>query len=284
MLGHGDNNRPIQHQNIQNDNTIAASAPEYQKINPLQTRIEEGLDLNKDNMIKTRTVSDRDNTEVGLDFKTDINPTQQQVPVHFLGGHNMVQYSGGLDRVPPHITIHQGFEEVPSNMGPYGQEYRGQWSHPQCYFGPNMNHLTPRLADHSRGDRIHPGGVREGDLMGHSSPLAIVNVTRHQLGAIPKESPQGTPRRGLSSNSEDPGYTDVGNDPRNAQRQIWEQCVIENNSPRDPTEVVIVADHTRPPTRVVMASDHHTRRMERESIHTESVNVTKRSQELIECI
>ena len=122
VLGHGDINRPIQHQNIQNDNTIAASAPEYQKINPIQTRIEEGLDLNKDHMIKTRTVSDRDNTEVGLDFKTDKNPTQQQVPVHFLGGHNMVQYSGGLDKVPPHITIHQGFEEVPSNMGPYGQE------------------------------------------------------------------------------------------------------------------------------------------------------------------
>ena len=120
--------------------------------------------------------------------------------------------------------------------------------------------------------------------MGHNSPLAIVNVTRHQLGAIPKESPQGTPRRGLSSDSEDPGYTDVGNDPRDAQRQIWEQCAIENNSPRDPTEVVIVADHTRSPTRVVMASDHHTRRMERESIHTESVNVTKRSQEHIECI
>ena len=68
-----------------------------------------------------------------LDFKTDINPTQQQVPVHFLGGHNMVQFSGDLDKVPPHITIHQapgvfsqGFEEVPSNPSPYGQKFRGQ--------------------------------------------------------------------------------------------------------------------------------------------------------------
>ena len=121
--------------------------------------------------------------------------------------------------------------------------------------------------------------------MGHNSPLALVNLTGQQLGAIAKGIPQGsTPKTRLSSGSEGPGYADLGDDPREAQRQILEQCVVENTRPRDPTKVVIVADHTRPPTKVVMVADHHTRRMERESIHTESVNVTKHSQEQIDCI
>ena len=70
VLGHGDNNRPIQHQNIQNNNTLAALEPKYPTINSPQTRIEGRLDLNKDNMIQTRTVSDRDNNiQPKMDFQ-----------------------------------------------------------------------------------------------------------------------------------------------------------------------------------------------------------------------
>ena len=108
--------------------------------------------------------------------------------------------------------------------------------------------------------------------MGHNSPLALVNLTGQQQGAIPKGLHQrSTPKERLSSCSKEPSYADLEDDPRQAQRQILEQCVVDNTRPRDPTKVVIVADH-------------HTRRMDRETTHTESLDVANRSQEQIDCI
>ena len=69
--------------------------------------------------------------------------------------------------------------------------------------------------------------------MGHNSPLALGNQTGQHLGAIPKKT---TPKERLSSSSEEPSYADMGDDPRQAQLQILQQCVRDNPMPRDPNK------------------------------------------------
>ena len=106
----------------------------------------------------------------------------------------------------------------------------------------------------------------EGDLMGHHSPLALVN-----LGSTPKGIPQGsTPKTRLSNVS---CYTNLDEDPREAQRQIMEQCVEQNIRPRDPARGVVMEHHTSP-TKVTI---EQTGGMHRESAHTGPEHGAKRS-------
>ena len=142
--------------------------------------------------------------------------------------------------------------------GTYVDGLRGQLGTPQGYFGPN---------------RQQPGGAMEVNLMGHHSPLALVN-----LGAVPKTFSQGsTPKTRLSNVS---CYTNLDEDPIEAQRQIMAHCVAHNMRPRDPAGGVVMEDHTSP-TKVTIEQP---RGMYRESAHIEPGHGANRSQEPLDCI
>ena len=144
------------------------------------------------------------------------------------------------------------------HTGTYVDGFRGQLGTPQGYFGPN---------------RQQPGGAMEVNLMGHHSPLALVN-----LGAVPKTFSQGsTPKTRLSNVS---CYTNLDEDPIEAQRQIMAHCVTQNITPRDPARVVVMEDHTSP-TKVHIEQP---RGIHRESAHMDPGHGANRSQEQIDCI
>ena len=231
---------------------------EYETDNDKQPKTNEGLELHTD------MVGNKQN---------NINPTphqsnqmvasSMQVPFDFTDHQHRDNVRGGFTNLPNYNTIHN-FEGIQTNFtmerhpGTYGDGLRGQLGTAQRYFGPN---------------RQQPGGSMEVNLMGHHNPLVLAN-----LGAVPKTFSQGsTPRTRLSNVS---CYTNLDEDPIEAQRQIMAHCVAQNIKPRDPARGVVMEDHTSP-TKVHIEQP---RGIYRESAQMDPGHGANRSQEQIDCI